>query len=326
MDGIPRRRVDLARDGARMKTITNKGIHRPAAMGSGPSIAQKTPARHGRDVEQVQMTSGRKTRRSPESQYIMDTWARYKEEPTIYLRDILIAHYMERHVRMIAERFRTSLPPSVDIDDLIQQGYLGLVRCIERFQPERGIRFETFSSLRIVGAMRDWLREQDHIPRQARQRSRMLNAARDRFRITHGRSPDTSELVGLLDLSLEDALACISASRPPAMVTFSTVMMNNGGDDNESSELSSLTDNNPSSSPLHDIGRSDLRRWLTRELESRDQLIVVLYYYEDMTMREIGMVLGCSESRVSQRLNLILQRLRSTFNGVGSAEELIPLD
>lgn len=110
------------------------------------------------------------------------------------------------------------------------------------------------------------------------------------------------------------------------MVTFSTVTMNNGSDENDSSELTSLTDKNPSNSPLHDIGRSDLRRWLTRELDSRDQLIVVLYYYEDMTMREIGLVVGCSESRISQRLNLILQRLRSTFNGLGSAEEIIPLD
>ena len=311
-----------------MKTITNQGARRTSAMSPGPSIAPKAPARHGRDVEQEQKPKGRgrKSRRSPESQYILDTWARYKTEPTIYLRDILIAHYMERHVQLLAERFRTSLPPSVDIDDLIQQGYLGLVRSIERFQPERGIRFETFSSLRIIGAMRDWLREQDHIPRQVRQRSRLLNAARDRFRVIHGRSPDASELIGLLDLSLEDSLACISASRPPAMVAFSTVTTNYGGDDGESSELSSLTDKNPSNSPLHDIGRSDLRRWLTRELDSRDQLIVVLYYYEDMTMREIGLVVGCSESRISQRLNLILQRLRSTFNGLGSAEELIPLD
>ena len=311
-----------------MKTITNQGAPRVSAMSPGPSIAPNTPARHGRDVEQVHKTRsrGRKSRRSPESQYIMDTWARYKNEPTIYLRDVLIAHYMERHVRLLAERFRTSLPPSVDVDDLIQQGYLGLVRSIERFQPERGIRFETFSSLRIIGAMQDWLREQDHIPRQVRQRSKLLNAAKDRFRVIHGRSPDASELIGLLGLSIEDSLACISASRPPAMVTFSTVTMNNGSDENDSSELTSLTDKNPSNSPLHDIGRSDLRRWLTRELDSRDQLIVVLYYYEDMTMREIGLVVGCSESRISQRLNLILQRLRSTFNGLGSAEEIIPLD
>ncbi len=309
-----------------MKTITNRGAHRESAMGPRASIAPKTPDRHGRDVEQVQKPREKRTRRSPESQYITDIWSRYKHEPTIYLRDILIAHYMERHVRMIAERFRSTLPPSVDIDDLMQQGYLGLVRCIERFQPERGIRFETFSSLRINGAMRDWLREQDHVPRGVRQRSKLLNAAKERFRVIHGRSPDTTELIGLLNLPLEDALTCISSSRPPAMVTFSSVTMNNGSDDNDTSELTSLADNHPSSSPLHDIGRSDLRRWLTRELDSRDQLIVVLYYYEDMTMREIGLVLGCSESRVSQRLNLILKRLQSTFNGIGSAEELIPLD
>lgn len=309
-----------------MKTTTEQDPHRQMATRGRASTAPAKLQRHGREVGEAPKRNRRKTRRTEESEYIRDIWARFKREPTIYLRDILIAHYMEGHVRILAERFRTSLPPSVDIDDLIQQGYLGLVRSIEHFQPERGIRFETFSSLRIVGSMKDWLREQDHIPRGVRQRAKMLNAARERFRVSHGRLPDTAELISLLDLPFEDALACVASSRPPAMVAFSTVLMNSDGDDHEPTELNSLTDNHPSSSPLHDIGQRDLRRWLTRELDSRDQLIVVLYYYEDMTMREIGLVLGCSESRVSQRLNLLLQRLRSTFNGLGSTEELIPLD
>lgn len=284
------------------------------------------PVRHGRGKPPANDDHRRRTDRASELEFIAETWKQYKAEPSVHLRDELVNHYMEKHVRLIAERFRTSLPPSIDIDDLIQQGYLGLMRSIERYELDRGTRFETFSSLRIIGAMRDWLREQDHVPRQVRQRSRAVGAAMERFRVMYGRTPDASELVDLLDLPLEDALVSLASARPPAMVTFSTVTATASGGGHESSELSGLADTDPSSNPLHDLGRDDLRHWLTRELESRDQLIVVLYYYENMTMREIGMTLGCSESRVSQRLNSILLRLRATFSTQTARVELTPLD
>ena len=233
---------------------------------------------------------------------------------------------MEQHVRLIAERFRSSLPPSIEVDDLLQQGYLGLMRSIERYELDRGTKFETFSSLRIIGAMRDWLREQDHVPRQIRQRSRTVSTAMERFKVMHGRMPDVNELSDLLDLPLEDALVSLTNARPAAMVTFSTVTASSAGESHESSELAGMADENPTSNPLNDLSRDDLRHWLTRELECRDQLIVVLYYYENMTMREIGMVIGCSESRVSQRLNSILLRLRAVFSCPRARIELIPLD
>mgnify|MGYP002814741997 CR=1 FL=1 len=229
-------------------------------------------------------------------------------------------------MRLIAERFRSSLPPSIDVDDLLQQGYLGLMRSIERYELDRGTRFETFSSLRIIGSMRDWLREQDHIPRQVRQRSRLVSSVMERFKVMHGRMPDVDELGDLLDLPLEDALVSLTAARPPAMVTFSTVTASSADDSHENSELAGMADGNPSNNPLHDLSRDDLRHWLTRELDGRDQLIVVLYYYENMTMREIGVVIGCSESRVSQRLNSILLRLRAAFSTPRGRFELTPLD
>ena len=329
MDGTPRRREGLARDGVRMKTARTAPLSRPMAAGDRISPSRQTdvgPTRHGRGKPSTNDGRRRRTDRAAELESITETWKQYKAEPSLPLRDELVAHYMDKHVRLIAERFRTSLPPSIDIDDLIQQGYLGLMRSIERYELDRGTRFETFSSLRIIGAMRDWLREQDHIPRQVRQRSRAVGAAMERFRVMHGRAPDATELVDLLDLPLEDALVSLASARPPAMVTFSTVTATAAGGNHESSELSGLADDDPSSNPLYDLSRDDLRHWLTRELECRDQLIVVLYYYENMTMREIGMVLGCSESRVSQRLNSILLRLRATFSTQKARVELTPLD
>ena len=311
-----------------MKTATTAHPGRPVAIRdqASPRLLTKSPSRHGRERQHDTGSDRQQGSRKHDREYITETWKRYKSEPSLELRDELVAHYMEKHVRLIAERFRTSLPASIEVDDLLQQGYLGLMRSIERYELDRGTRFETFSSLRIIGAMRDWLREQDHIPRQVRQRSKAVGAAMERFRVMHGRTPDASELVDLLDLPFEDALVSMAAARPPAMVTFSTVTASSSGDSHEGSELAGMADGNPASNPLHDLSRDDLRHWLTRELECRDQLIVVLYYYENMTMREIGMVIGCSESRVSQRLNSILLRLRATFSCPRARVELEPLD
>ena len=306
-----------------MKTVTTRGARHHQV--SGPDRLQSAASadnssRHGRGTG-----SSPRSRRS-EPEVITETWKQYKSEPTPQLRDELVNYYMDRHVRLIAERFRSTLPPSVDVDDLIQQGFLGLLRSIDRFQLDRGTRFETFSSLRIIGAMRDWLREQDHIPRQVRQRARAIGAAVERFQVMFGRAPDAMELVEVVDLPIEDALITLSAARPPAMVTFSTVTSTADPEAQEMSELAGLTNDHPSTSPLHDLTRDDLRRWVTRELDTRDQLIVVLYYYEDMTMREIGLALGCSESRVSQRLHSILMRLRARFACPHAAAQLEPLE
>ena len=320
------RRERQARDGARMKTVTTAYQGRPAATG-GRTSPQKThdAPRHGRGCG-PSVREGRRSARKRDREAIQETWRQYKTSPSEHLRDELVAHYMEQHVRLIAERFRSSLPPSIDVDDLLQQGYLGLMRSIERYELDRGTRFETFSSLRIIGSMRDWLREQDHIPRQVRQRSRLVSSVMERFKVMHGRMPDVDELGDLLDLPLEDALVSLTAARPPAMVTFSTVTASSADDSHENSELAGMADGNPSNNPLHDLSRDDLRHWLTRELDGRDQLIVVLYYYENMTMREIGVVIGCSESRVSQRLNSILLRLRAAFSTPRGRFELTPLD
>ena len=302
-----------------MKRTMDSGARRAEAMGPQrhQNATSDNPRRHGRSNRRERSTADDRIRR---------TWQEYKSEPSEDLREELVAYYMDRHVRLIAERFRSSLPPSIDIDDLTQQGFLGLIRSIERYQLDRGTRFETFSSLRIIGAMRDWLREQDHIPRQVRQRAKAIGLAAERFQVMFGRHPDAEELLDAVDLPIEDALINLSAARPPAMVTFSTVMSTADSETQEMSELAGLSSGDPAESPLHGLTRDDLRQWVTRELDQRDQLIVVLYYYEDMTMREIGIAIGCSESRVSQRLNSILLRLRARFARPEAAAELELLD
>lgn len=213
---------------------------------------------------------------------------------------------MRRQVRPIAERLRGMLPRHVEVDDLVQQGYLGLADAMDRWDPERGIRFETFSSRRISGAMRDWLRNQDHLPRLMRRRSRRVQQAVDAFRIDHGRAPDHDELQARLDVDDHEFGLLLNEHDVPAVVTFGG--LESSGD--EDSGIGALAE---SSEPgaMTCLQHTDLREFVVRGMEAMDRMIVVLYYYESLTMREIGAVLGCSESRVSQRMDSIIQRLRA---------------
>jgi len=216
----------------------------------------------------------------------------------------LVRHYMKRHVQPIAERLAAGLPSHVDVDDLVQQGYLGLVDAMERFDTAHGVRFETFSSRRISGAMRDWLRSLDHVPRLMRRRAKIVQQEQDRFRAVHGRTPDQEELRAGLDLEGEEFHRVVSEAKPPVVVTISAV---SNDDEDDPVSVPSRSRSGPSTATM----RRDLRQWITRDLEPVDRLIVSMYYYESLTMREIGVALGCSESRVSQRLDSILQRLRA---------------
>ena len=255
--------------------------------------------------------------------WIHETWREYKREPQVELRERLIGFYMKVHVRRIAERVRASLPSHVDVDDLMQQGFLGLLDSIERFELDRGFKFETFSSLRIRGSMRDWLRAQDHLPRLMRTRARQIADGIERFRVAHGREPEPAELQEVLGLENDAFEQCFADRTAPMVVTLGSLNGNGngGGDDDDGSAIDALRDH-VDETPLQAVQRKDIQRWVTRDLDSRDRMIIILYYYEAMTMREIGKAIGCSESRVSQRLDSILQRLRARFTEPQVAMEM----
>lgn len=238
-------------------------------------------------------------------------WREYKKLRTTILRERLVIHYMSNHVRRIAARLHAGLPHQVDIDDLIQEGYLGLIDAMERFDIDRDIRFETFSGRRIFGAMQDYLRKIDPAPRLTRTRTKTIDRVTESFTATHGRPPDDDELRALLDLPESVLRKMMIHGRPGAMVPFSSVRPDGDDDSDESDAMAVFTDDQPT--PMTQAEREDLRWFVAKGLNRRDQLILVLYYYEHMTMREIGRTLGISESRVSQRIDAIVGCLRSRF-------------
>ena len=255
---------------------------------------------------------------------IAQAWIDYKQNQSPAARDLLIIHYMSGHVRRIAHRLGAQLPKLVDPEDLVQHVYRGLVRLIERFDPTRDIQFETFSSRRLVGAMRDYLRDIDTSGRQSRQRAKRLHEAESRFWAINGRRPDTAELQCLLGVSDEaEFRRFIDDARAPLTVSFASGGPSAPADAGfEDADGFGSFQDDPLPSPLFRIEREDLRRWITEGLSRRDRLIVILYYYEQMTMKEIGQTLGCSESRVSQRLDSILKCLRARLMRTDAAGEL----
>lgn len=274
-----------------------------------PAEAENTaPVARRERMERVSTGAGEVAPpRRPVPADLADLWTAWRERACPHASAALVGHYMQAHVRPIAERLRSTLPSHVDIDDLIQQGYLGLRDAMQRFDPDHGVRFETFSSRRISGAMQDWLRSLDHVPRLMRRRSKIIQQQQDRFQAVHGRIPDNQELRDGLDLPPEELVRVLDEAAPPLVVTISTV---SSGEDDDPVSIPERQASQPDSRSF----RRDLRQWITRDLESVDALIVSLYYYESLTMREIGVAVGCSESRVSQRLDSILQRLRARID------------
>ena len=271
--------------------------------------------RHGRTTDETTAPAtddapNRIGRRSDPD--IMEIWKAYKTRPRSELRERLIVHYMASHVQRIADRMRTRLPDHVDTDDLVQQGYLGLVESIERFELDRGIKFETFSRPRISGAMQDYLRSQDHLPRLVRTRFRKMSTSIESFRVQYGRNPDPDELQSSLELDEEQFAQVFKDRHAPSVIPFSSVVTGTAHDEDGSAMQN--TPDERTTGALERLQRSDLQRWITRGMDRRDRLIILLYYYEEMTMREIGLALGCSESRISQRLDSILRRLRAQMS------------
>jgi len=236
-------------------------------------------------------------------------WKQYTETGCTESRDQLVAHYMAGHVRRLAARLHRNLPAQVDLEDLVQQGYLGLIDAMQRYDLDRSTKFETFSAQRIIGAMHDYLRDLDPLSRLSRKRTKDIERLQSEFEKEHGRSPDLDEMQARIDLPRETLLKIINMARPASTVTYSTAGSVVDGED--SADAMASVEDSRTDSPLGEAARQDLQRWLTHGLSRRDRLIVILYYYEQMTMKEIGQTLGISESRVSQRLDSVLQQLRS---------------
>ena len=238
---------------------------------------------------------------------IVDVWKRYKKQPTEELRNRLIEHYLPI-VRFNAERVHSKLPTEVDVEDLVSAGMFGLIDAIEAFDLERGVKFETYCSPRVRGAILDELRSMDWVPRLVRNRSHKIQSAVKMLQGELGRVPSDREVAERIGVSSTEFTRM---SRDATAVSMTSLSRKAFGHDSsrDISEIDVLKDDR-ASNPIQEVQKTDLKKLIQRGLTSTERLILILYYYEQMTMKEIGVTLDLSESRVSQMHSAIVDRLR----------------
>ncbi len=235
-------------------------------------------------------------------------WRDYKRTGDRVVRNRLVEHYLYL-VRYIAERIRAKLPDEVDVDDLMSAGIFGLLDAIEAFDLERGVKFETYCSQRVRGAILDELRSMDWVPRLVRQRAHQLQEAVRALEAELGRLPTDEEIARRLNLTpaqLEKLLRDASAT---SVVSLSTTLPGESESGRPTAEIDVVPDER-SVDPIAEAAKQDIKDFIRERLSREERLVLVLYYFEQMTMKEIGATLDLSESRVSQMHSAIVQRLR----------------
>jgi len=243
---------------------------------------------------------------------LRDLWRRYKASGDERARERLVVAYAPL-VKYVAGRMSSGLPAHVEEADLISYGLSGLIAAIERFDLSREIKFETYAITRIRGAIIDELRTLDWVPRSVRARAREIERANTKLEARLRRAPTDEEMAAELGISLEefqDSLLQISNS---TIVALDELWNSPDSSGDAVSLLDTLADRD-APDPQAIVDQSELRDRIAEAiaaLPEREKLVVALYYYENLTLREIGEVLGVTESRISQLHTKAVLRLRS---------------
>ncbi|MGI9577142.1 MAG: RNA polymerase sigma factor WhiG [Microthrixaceae bacterium] len=236
--------------------------------------------------------------RNPELQ---ELWERYTAEPDEKIRETLIVHYSPL-VKYVAGRVAVGLPPNVEQSDLVSYGMFGLIDAIDKFEPERGFKFETYAISRIKGAILDELRSIDWVPRSVRSKLRMIEKAIAKLEGQHHRPATDDELaeeLGWTDDQLHTALTQISQVGLAAL----DEVLGTGEDRADTITLGDTIADQSAHGPMGAFEVAETRQLLGQAINAlpeREKLVLTLYYYESMTLQEVGMVLGVTESRVCQ--------------------------
>ncbi|MCH8164967.1 MAG: FliA/WhiG family RNA polymerase sigma factor [Planctomycetes bacterium] len=239
---------------------------------------------------------------------VEEVWRSYKKAGSDELRNYLIEHYLHL-VKSTAERMHMRLPGEVDVEDLMSAGLFGLMDAIDAFDLERGVKFETYCTQRVRGAIFDELRAMDWVPRLVRSRTAKIERARKALEMEMGRQPTDQEVCKQLKVSRAEYKKLQKDSKPVNVVSLNRKWFETDSS-KDIREIDVIQDNRQED-PITALHKRDLKLLMTKGLSRAERLIVILYYYEEMTMKEIGMTLDLSESRVSQMHSSILARLQA---------------
>lgn len=246
------------------------------------------------------------TQRTDTEKYI-EQWREYKEVGTVEKRNDIVLQYTDL-VKKIVLHFKGSYNNYSQIDDMINQGMIALIDAVEKFDPHMGNKFETFASLKIKGAIIDFMRKQDWVPRNQRTLVKELNAAYESMYAELGREPTKQELATKMSVS-EDQLDKIMQKRHNAMVLSYEEAIN------EKMMVASplMTENRESDAPEAGILQDELKSKLAEainDLNEKERQVVSLYYYESLKLKDIAGILGITESRVSQIHSAAIMKMK----------------
>ncbi|QDU55335.1 FliA/WhiG family RNA polymerase sigma factor [Aeoliella mucimassa] len=239
---------------------------------------------------------------------ITELWIQFKADPTNkMLRNRLVEQYLPL-VKYNGERIWSRLPDGVELDDLISAGVFGLMDAINAFDMDRGVKFETYCVPRIRGAMLDELRTMDWVPRLVRSKASKLNEAVKQLETRLGRQPNENELAEQMGISVKELEKLITDANAVNLVSLNKKWYET--DSYKDVREIDILEDKKGEDPTKRIQKSDLMRLVTKGLNRNERLIIILYYYEELTMKEIGATLDLSESRVSQMHSAIVNRLQ----------------
>ena len=226
-------------------------------------------------------------------------WQAYSQKPTLEIRNQLVEHYLPL-VNIIAGRIAMSLPQHVDRDDLLISGYFGLMDAVDRYDIHRGNKFETYAGLRISGAMKDDLRSRDWISVSLRQKIRKYEAAVNKLEGTLGHGVTDEELAQELEMTVDQVHQLERQINAATVVPLGDYMK---------AEMATPNEDDPYSGIEYVEMKETLKRALD-ELTDKEKLIVSLYYYDELTMKEISLIMHLSEARICQLHTKAMFKLR----------------
>ncbi|MGD0388380.1 MAG: FliA/WhiG family RNA polymerase sigma factor [Tepidisphaeraceae bacterium] len=239
---------------------------------------------------------------------VKQVWLDFKKSKSEKLRNALMENYLHL-VRYNAERIHVKLPDEVELDDLMSAGIFGLMDAINAFDLDRGVKFETYCAPRIRGAILDELRSMDWVPRLVRSRAHKLDTAAKSLEAELGRSPTSNEIAHRLKVSIPEFEKMAKDASAVGVVSLSRKWFET--DSNKDVREIDVLEDKRGADPMREVQRKDLKELMTKGLSRAERLIIILYYFEEMTMKEIGLTLDLSESRVSQMHSSILARLKA---------------
>lgn len=249
--------------------------------------------------------------RTKQTSEIQKTWKQFHKTHDDCSRNVLMENY-RYIVKYAAEKLHSKLPDKVDVDDLISAGIFGLMDAIDAYDPGRGVKFETYCAPRIKGSILDELRSMDWVPRLVRARAHQLSRVTATLETDLGRKPTEKEISNKLKLNKDELKRLMRDANAISLVSLNSKYSDSDGE-KEIREIDIIEDQK-SQSPILEAQKRDLKNLITKGLTRAERLIIVLYYYEEMTMKEIGATLDLSESRVSQMHSSIVARLKAQMN------------